>query len=281
MASSFFKILLDPSADHMSLPPDFACMHVENKITNNPIIQYANGGYYSWRLKIEQIGDDYCFVNGWNNVVKDIRLGFGDFLLFKLVDQSTFRLSIYSPDGCEKILQPKTDQNCDEKIEEKSDDDDDPFFVVIFTLSHARFLRFPEGFAELMGIDAEGPIKVKNLDGKEWGTGLKLDKSYRSMIRYFLSPGWPRFARENKLAEGDECVFKFIRSEGKLLLAKVTKKKSREIQVAAEAMRRARGRALANRKNGGDVDVDHDEECVEATEKPFEMPPKRRCGSQP
>ncbi|KAJ0727057.1 putative transcription factor B3-Domain family [Helianthus annuus] len=177
MASSFFKILLDPSADHMvflhlfsqtqylyifyflfvtfihnifklwqTLPPDFACMHVENKITNNPIIQYANGGYYSWRLKIEQIGDDYCFVNGWNNVVKDIRLGFGDFLLFKLVDQSTFRLSIYSPDGCEKILQPKTDQNCDEKIEEKSDDDDDPFFVVIFTLSHARFLVIVNNF---------------------------------------------------------------------------------------------------------------------------------------
>ncbi|MFS8028864.1 putative transcription factor B3-Domain family [Helianthus anomalus] len=155
------------------------------------------------------------------------------------------------------------------------------FFTLGFTnLTIGTICGFQGGFAELMGIDVEGPMKVKNLDGKEWVTGLKLDKSYKSTIRYFLSPGWPRFARENKLAEGDECVFKFIRSEGKLLLAKVTKKKSGEIPVA-EAMRRARVRALAIQKNGGDVDVDHDEECVEATKKPFEMPPKRRCGPPP
>ncbi|MFS7948977.1 putative transcription factor B3-Domain family [Helianthus anomalus] len=144
MASSFFKILLDPSADHMSLPPEYACMHVENKITNSPIIRSANGGY-SWRLKIEENGDGdgYCFVNGWNNVVEDIQLGFGDFLFFRLVDGSTFRMSIYSPDGCEKILQPKCDESCHEKNEEKekSDDhDDDPFFVAIVTLTHARYL---------------------------------------------------------------------------------------------------------------------------------------------
>ncbi|KAJ0935571.1 putative transcription factor B3-Domain family [Helianthus annuus] len=117
-------------------------MHVENKITNSPIIRSANGGY-SWRLKIEQNGDGYCFVNGWNNVVEDIQLGFGDFLFFRLVDGSTFRMSIYSPDGCEKILQPKSDESCHEKNEEKekSDDhDDDPFFVAIVTLTHARYL---------------------------------------------------------------------------------------------------------------------------------------------
>ncbi|MFS8028872.1 putative transcription factor B3-Domain family [Helianthus anomalus] len=101
MATSFYKILLDPTARHM----------------------------------IKQIGDDYCFVNGWNNVVKDVQLGFGDFLLFKLVDQSTFRLSIYSPNGCEKILTPK--------ILHDHDHDDDPSFVSTFTKSHLkRLVRF-------------------------------------------------------------------------------------------------------------------------------------------
>ncbi|KAJ0592978.1 putative transcription factor B3-Domain family [Helianthus annuus] len=125
-------------------------------------------------------------------------------------------------------------------------------------------------------------MKVKNLDGKEWVTGLKLDKSYRNTIRYYLSPGWSCFARENKLAEGDECVFRFIRSEGKLLLAKVTKNKwpkpSGEIPVT-EALSRARVRA--NRERGGHVVVDPDEEHVEVMKKPFEMPPKRRCGLSP
>lgn len=70
-------------------------------------------------------------------------------------------------------------------------------------------------------------MRVKNLDGKEWVTSLKIDKSYRTILRYYLTCGWPRFMRENGLLEGDECVFKFIRSEGKLLLAKVTKNKCR------------------------------------------------------
>ncbi|KAJ0495201.1 putative transcription factor B3-Domain family [Helianthus annuus] len=154
MATSFYKILLDPTARHLSLPPEYVTMHLVNKIRNNPIIRSANGGY-SWRLKIKQISDDYCFVNGWNNVVKDIQLGFGDFLLFKLVDQSTFRMSIYSPDGCEKILQPKTDQNgCEKILQPKTDqngcekilttkilhDDDDPSFVSTFTKSQLKRL---------------------------------------------------------------------------------------------------------------------------------------------
>ncbi|KAJ0727054.1 putative transcription factor B3-Domain family [Helianthus annuus] len=140
-----------------SLPPEYVTMHLVNKIRNNPIIRSANGGY-SWRLKIKQIGDDYCFVNGWNNVVKDIQLGFGDFLLFKLVDQSTFRMSIYSPDGCEKILQPKTDQNgCEKilttKILHDDDDDDDPSFVSTFTKSHLkRLVRFITMYLIFLGF---------------------------------------------------------------------------------------------------------------------------------
>ncbi|XP_022006824.1 B3 domain-containing protein REM9-like [Helianthus annuus] len=238
MAPSFYKILLDPSTRHLSLPPEYVTMHLVNKIRNNPIIRSANGGY-SWRLKIKQIGDDYCFVDGWNNVVKDIQLGFGDFLLFKLVDQSTFRMSIYSPDGCEKILQPKTDQNGCEKIltpkilhDDDDEDvsgefenvDDDPFFVKTFTKSHIRRLRFPKEFAAKAGINCEGTMRVKNLDGGEWVTDVKLDTTFKTK-RYLLSSGWWSFRRGNNLSEGDKCVFKFIKSERKLLLAKVTKKK--------------------------------------------------------
>ncbi|KAJ0679659.1 putative transcription factor B3-Domain family [Helianthus annuus] len=208
-----------------SLPPEYVTMHLVNKIRNNPIIRSANGGY-SWRLKIKQIGDDYCFVNGWNNVVKDIQLGFGDFLLFKLVDQSTFRMSIYSPDGCEKILQPKTDQNGCEKILTTNilhDDDDDPSFVSTFTKSHLKRLRFTKEFEEAVGIDGERTMTVKNLDGEKWVMDLKLDKSFKTK-RYLLSTGWCNFWRENYLSEGDELLFKYIRREDTLLLAKVTKK---------------------------------------------------------
>ncbi|KAI3796034.1 hypothetical protein L1987_38695 [Smallanthus sonchifolius] len=224
MAPSFFQVLLDPSAPHLLLPPDFVCMHLKNKIPNGPIIQSTNGGY-CWKLKIKQIGDSYCFTNGWNNVIKDNNLGFGDFLFFQLVHQSTFKMSIFSPDGCKKSLPSKIEDDDEEEKEDgdddhdvKDDDDDekdegngddeddeDPYFITIISNTHKRLL--------MIGIDGEGTMTLKNVHGKEWVTGLRLDKSYRSTIRYYLSPKWCVFKRENDLSEGDECVFKFIRSE--------------------------------------------------------------------
>lgn len=61
----------------------------EQIIPKDAIIQCANGGY-SWQVKIEKIGEYYCFTHGWNNVVKDINLGATDFLVFRLVDKLTF-----------------------------------------------------------------------------------------------------------------------------------------------------------------------------------------------
>lgn len=64
---------------------------------------------------------------------------------------------------------------------------------------------------------------MKNLAGKELRMGIRLDTSFWTE-RYYLSTGWCEFRRYNKLSEGDKCVFKYIRSESKLCLAKVTKK---------------------------------------------------------
>ncbi|XP_076933147.1 B3 domain-containing protein REM8-like [Bidens hawaiensis] len=257
MPSSFFKIILDPSSCNLQLPTDFVSKHLMNKIPNSPIILSANGGY-SWKLKIKQISDDgYCFSDGWNNVVKDSQLGFGDFLLFRPVDEVTFKLSIYSPNGCEKLLPPKLvggDSGGGDDDHGNCEKNEDPVFTTIFARSHTKFLRFPGGFAELIGIDEEGTMMVKNLDGKEWVTGLKLDKSYRYMKRYFLSPGWACFTRENELSEGDECVFRFIRSEGKLLLAKVTKNK-RSVPSGPVRKVAKRGRGRPEHQRGGDVDA--------------------------
>ncbi|KAK1425798.1 hypothetical protein QVD17_21158 [Tagetes erecta] len=264
MAPSFFKILLDPSSPHLSLPPDFITMQLKNKIPNNPIIKSANGGY-CWRLKIKQIGESYCFVNGWNNVVDDINLVFGDFLFFKLVDQCTFVMSIYTPNGCEKILTPKIYHLCG----------DDPFFSTIIKKSHSNILRFPGGFAESVGIKGEGTMRMKSCDGKECVMSLKFDKSYRTTIRYYLSCGWPRFRRENGLLEGDECVFKFIRSEGKLLLAKVTKNKLPFDEVPATKVGK-RVRGGSGYEHGGDVNVAH--HVDELVKRSFEMPRKRLRG---
>ncbi|KAI3796638.1 hypothetical protein L1987_39316 [Smallanthus sonchifolius] len=226
MAPSFYKILLHPSAPHLQIPPDFVSMHLDNKIPNGPVIVFANGGY-SWSMKIKRIGDGYCFADGWKNVVEDIPLDFGDFLYFELVDPSTFKMSLYSPDGCQMFVPPKVehdgggDDEEDDDEDDDDDDDDDPFFTLVITKTHKNLLRLPPGFVGLTGIAAKGTMTMKNADGNEWSLGLRVDKWCN---RHYLSYGWREFKRENDLCDGDECVFKFIRSEGKLLLANVTKK---------------------------------------------------------
>ncbi|KAF5806702.1 putative transcription factor B3-Domain family [Helianthus annuus] len=234
MAASFFVILLDPSASHLRLPSAYVSKHLENKIPKGPVILFVNGGY-SWRLKIKKIGDDYCFTDGWNNVVQDIQLGFGDFLCFRPLDQSTFEMTIYRPSGSEKILPPKgdhdgtggveyvvTEDDENDQVNGEKEDDDDPYFTPIITKTHTKVLRFPVKFAELAGIDGEGTMVMKNLAGKEWHLGLKMEKTL-GKNRYYLTTGWSGFRLENDLSEGDECVIKFIRSEGKLLLVKIPK----------------------------------------------------------
>ncbi|KAI3744538.1 hypothetical protein L1987_57621 [Smallanthus sonchifolius] len=178
MAPSFYKVLLDPTAPHLPLPPDFVNMHLENKIPTDPVTISANGGY-SWSLKLEKVGDGYCFTNGWNKVVEDIPLDLGDFLCFRLVDQSTFRMSIYGLDGCEMTLPPKTEHDEDLVLEDDDDDDDDdeeddPIFTSVITETHKKMLI----------------VTMKNLDGKEWDMGLRLDISFKPK-RNYLSKGWP------------------------------------------------------------------------------------------
>ncbi|XP_024988528.1 B3 domain-containing protein REM20-like [Cynara cardunculus var. scolymus] len=359
---SFFKILLDPSASHLPLPHAFVSKH---KIPKNPTLQIATGGY-SWRLTIERIGKAYCFGHGWKNVVEDAQLGFGDFLVFKLVHQSTFIVSVFAPNGCERFLpsskikveddvdvdvdvvdddddsndgivyegggdedddeeeeeEDNDDDDSEEEEEEEDDDDDsgsggdgdggddddddgdggidgddgDPFFMTIISKTHNNLLRLPSEFVELAGIGNQSTITLKNLDEHEWRLGIRSEKIART-ARYHLSPGWQDFRRSNELSEGDECVFKYIKSEGKLSLVKITKKKpmARQSPVkipATEVVKRKRGRpvvkvnAVARQppaktpakkvvkrkrgrpfKNRRPVDVQSGDDCVEVVQR--------------
>ncbi|PWA41636.1 DNA-binding pseudobarrel domain-containing protein [Artemisia annua] len=179
------RLILQP------LPPEFVSKHLKNKIPNEPRIQSVYGGH-AWGLKIKKVGEIYYFDHGWNNVVKDVSLGYGDFIVFWLVDACTFKMSVYSPNGCEKVLPPIVK-------------------------------RLPSEFVGLVKLDGEGTI-MKVLNGKNWPMALRLDKSYRAE-RYYLSTGWRKFRRRHSLSVGDICVFKLITSEYKLWLAKLTKKK--------------------------------------------------------
>ncbi|PWA84646.1 DNA-binding pseudobarrel domain-containing protein [Artemisia annua] len=179
------------------LPPKFVKKHLGNKILEDPLIKSENGGYL-WKLKMKKISDhSYCLVDGWCNVVKDVGLLFGEFLLFIYVGSSVFLMHVYSVNGCEKILVPKI------KV---------PSFKVV-------------DYGSLARIDTRETITLENYDGSGKEMSVQSDKKSKS-TSYYVAAGWKEFQRSNDISEGDKCVFKFITSEDKICLVKITKKKT-------------------------------------------------------
>ena len=69
---------------------------------------------------------------------------------------------------------------------------------------------------------------MKNLDGNESQMAVWLDKRFNS-AQYNLSLGWVAFKQNNNISQGDECVFKYITSEDKMCLVKITKASATEV----------------------------------------------------
>nr|GFA27777.1 hypothetical protein [Tanacetum cinerariifolium] len=101
-------------------------------------------------------------------------------------------------------------------------DDEDPFFRVTITPSHKSMLPLPLDFVGLAGINTKKNIIIKSLDGNESQMAVRTDQRFNS-AQYHLAMGWVAFKQRNNLSLCDECVFKYITSEDKLCLAKVTK----------------------------------------------------------
>ncbi|GJY60917.1 DNA-binding pseudobarrel domain-containing protein [Tanacetum coccineum] len=210
-------------------------------MTKDPVVRSAKGGF-EWRLKIEKVGDRYSFTDGWLSVVKDADLQYGDMLVFWLINDSAFKVAFYTMNECEKVLPPRNKEvKPEDEVEDEDGDSndgpdvdhDDPYFVVIIPKTY-DFLRLPKKFVGLPGIESEGTITMKNQDGKEWKLGVRRDKSY-----------WTE---------------RFITSESKLCLAKVTKKKPDTEAVKRTQVRRPR-------QHGGRVDVESEDECVEVVKR--------------
>jgi hypothetical protein len=102
---------------------------------------------------------------------------------------------------------------------------------------------------------------------------VRSDKRRKS-TSYYVATGWKEFQQSNDISPGDKCVFKFITSEDKMCLAKITKRKTpaRPLPPAAEApvteVDGDDGMDDKDTEDGNDEDEDEDVELVDE-EDPF------------
>ncbi|KAH7850921.1 hypothetical protein Vadar_004643 [Vaccinium darrowii] len=199
---------------------------------------------------------------GWRKFVEDCGLQAGDFLVFKLISNSVFEIVRYGPNGCEKALvsnpvikrqqtsvseqikeipatarttrSPKSEEaqahpstrRSSGIVVEVSDSEEQteyPRFVVVIKKHHRSCLTLPMAFARETGMARKSKVLLRNEEGKVWGANICLRTYRTSGGRIDLSSGWSAFRKENKIVEGDSCVFEFVRSAGNMIDVRVRK----------------------------------------------------------
>lgn len=62
-------------------------------------------GGLSWKVKIEGADDHgYYFTKGWKEFVEHVNLNYGDFIVFRLINEKTLDVVIYDTTCCEKVI---------------------------------------------------------------------------------------------------------------------------------------------------------------------------------
>lgn len=98
-----------------------------------------------------------------------------------------------------------------------------PRFVVVIKKHHKSCLTLPMAFARETGMARRSKVLLRNEEGKVWGANICLRTYPTSGGRIDLSSGWSAFRKENKIVEGDSCVFEFVRSAGNVIDVRVQK----------------------------------------------------------
>ncbi|XP_077233162.1 putative B3 domain-containing protein At5g66980 isoform X2 [Tasmannia lanceolata] len=116
--NSFFKVLIGDFTQKLRIPPAFV-RHFNGKLLNKSILKNPTGKF--WHVKVERIGNDLFFEEGWQNFVKDNSLQTGDFLVLEYDGNSEFDVLIFGKSGCEKedaLADMYWGGHCPNKLEE-------------------------------------------------------------------------------------------------------------------------------------------------------------------
>ncbi|XP_077233164.1 B3 domain-containing protein Os01g0723500-like isoform X2 [Tasmannia lanceolata] len=116
--ASFFKVLIGDFTTKLRIPPAFV-RRFNGKLLNKSILKNPTGKF--WHVKVERIGNDLFFQEGWQNFVKDNSLQTGDFLVLEYDGNSEFDVLIFGKSGCEKedaLADMNWGGHCPNKLEE-------------------------------------------------------------------------------------------------------------------------------------------------------------------
>ncbi|KAM7264554.1 hypothetical protein ACFE04_002237 [Oxalis oulophora] len=177
--------------------------------------------------------------NGWNTFVRANQLKLGDECVFELINRREIMLNvrIIRSNGVENCPTQKTFKQVRHDVGDSSSklsDSRDPEafedLVCSKVLPHTHLKGMKDRIDVLIPVTESIDVKFKKSEivrleiaGRLWLVKLYIDShSYMS-----FQGGWSKFARENSLRAGDECMFKIVDVKDSLLKVSVVRKEVR------------------------------------------------------
>ncbi|KAL0430320.1 UNVERIFIED_CONTAM: hypothetical protein Sradi_0658000 [Sesamum radiatum] len=230
---SFFKPLIGDFSTQLSIPVEFARRYKE-LLPEKVCLETES--QESWAVKIEQVNERHCLVGGWPEFVKGNQLEEGDFLVFYFVGRSTFRVAIFSMDGCDKcypssdvdgIQEPGINWNFPEECGSGDNCDktsEIPRFSVRLRSYSTYHLFFPAAFAAKTGLRRKSKITLRDPRGRKWPITIFARERPQ---RVQTSTGWNEFVVAQKLFVGSIISLESVPGSDDLLQVKVLKNRAK------------------------------------------------------
>ncbi|KAB2094652.1 hypothetical protein ES319_A02G174500v1 [Gossypium barbadense] len=249
---SFFKVLVGDFVTKLKIPPAFVKYVLKGKVPKKFSL-YSDSGN-SWRVRVEVQQGSYFFNSGWSKFVKYHGLEIGDFLVFFLVDSSTFDVFIYNRTACAKnsILAAKKPKgrppggnrqieqtpsqkctsaskkpravsrarNVSQEVEFITEEAPKHVSFVLVVKKYLKYYVFiPRYFAKETGLGKESITMIKGPRGGMWP--MNTTESGRQVR---LGGGWSQFLHENDIVVGDTLLFQHIPNAGNLVHVQILNK---------------------------------------------------------
>ncbi|KAK8497098.1 hypothetical protein V6N12_037340 [Hibiscus sabdariffa] len=205
---------------------------------------YSDSGSL-WRAKIQIEQGNYFFSGGWSKFAKHHRLERGDFLVFFLVDSSTFDVIIYNRTACEKNVTlaakrgrgraPAVNTQNKETPSKKSssvsknatpvsrvrDVSKDVSFTTVVKVYQKYYTFIPRRFAREVGLGKENTTIIKGPRGDMWPMNTTLNGD-----QFRLGSGWSQFVHEHGIVVGDTLLFQHIPNTGNVVHVQIVNKQA-------------------------------------------------------
>ncbi|GER35703.1 B3 domain-containing protein, partial [Striga asiatica] len=231
--SRFFKIILDPQADNLRIPPEFMKRYGHN-LPSHVFLKAPNG--LSMEAELFKCKSGMTWLKkGWLEFKQLCSIGFGYFLVFEYDKKSQFSVLIFDMRAVEinyPVLEDNVmesdDQNqrkpsCRVKLEKSSYEKcsemnsayqkavafrkflKNPFHISVMkpsAVDRGFILHLPLPFARKNLPHEDANLVIMAMEGKKWPVKCLMRKGDA-----FLSAGWVSFVKGNGLKLGDVCVF--------------------------------------------------------------------------